>query len=206
MKYAKRNISASDKARYIIQQHGGVIRTAKAIQSGIHPRTLYQLRDEGLIEQLSRGVYRLSNQKSVSNPDLVIVATRIPQAVICLTSALFYHEMTTQIPHKVSIAIPKGSNTPRIDYPPISVHRFSKEAQQAGATVQQIDDIPVKFFNPEKTLADCFKFRNKIGMDVVLEAIKLYKTRKAFKLDEIFRYAKICRVERIIRPYLEMSI
>lgn len=115
-----------------------------------------------------------------------------------------FHEMTTQIPHSVSIAIPKGSNTPRIDYPPISVHRFSKEAQPAGVTVQQIDDVPVKISNPEKTLADCFKFRNRVGMDVVLEAIKLHKTRKALKLDESFRYAKICRVERILRPYLEM--
>jgi len=86
------------------------------------------------------------------------------------------------------------------------VHRFSKEAQQAGVTIHQIDNISVKIFNPEKTLADCFKFRNKIGMDVVLEAIKLYKTRKAFKIDKILRYAKVCRVERIIRPYLEMSI
>ena len=114
--------------------------------------------------------------------------------------------MTTQVPHSVSIAIAKGSNTPRIDYPPISVHRFSKEAQQAGVTVHQIDNVPVKFFNPEKTLADCFKFRNKIGMDVVLEAIKLYKIRKVFNIDEILRYAKICRIERIIRPYLEMNI
>ena len=106
----------------------------------------------------------------------------------------------------MSIAIAKGSNTPRIDYPPISVHRFSKEAQQAGVTVHQIDNVPVKFFNPEKTLADCFKFRNKIGMDVVLEAIKLYKIRKVFNIDEILRYPKICRIERIIRQYLEMNI
>ncbi len=161
MKCAKRNISASDKARHIIQQHGGVIRTAKAIQSGIHPRTLDQLRDEGLVEQLSRGVYRLSDQKSVSDPDLIIIATRIPQAVICLTSALFFHEMTTQIPHFVSIAIPKGSNTPRIDYPQNSVHRFSKEAQQAGVTLHQIDNVPVKIFNPEKIMADGWNFEIK---------------------------------------------
>lgn len=206
MKPSKRKISASDKARHIIQQHGGVIRTAKAIQSGIHPRTLYQLRDDGLVEQLSRGVFRLSDQKSISDPDLVIVATRIPQAVICLTSALFFHEMTTQIPHFVSIAIPKGSNTPRIDYPPISVHRFSKETQQTGVTVHQIDNAPVKIFNPEKTLADCFKFRNKIGMDVVLEAIKFYKIRKDAKPTEVLGYAKICRVEKQMRPYLESII
>jgi predicted transcriptional regulator of viral defense system len=205
MRQAKNKISALDKAKRIIQQHGGVIRTAKAIQAGIHPRVLYQLRDENLLEQLSRGVYRLTDQEAVSDPDLVIVATRIPKAVICLVSALSFHEMTTQIPHTVSVALPRGSDTPRLDYPPISIHRFSKEALLAGFTVHRIDNVPVKIYSPEKTLVDCFKFRNKIGMDVVLEALKFYKGRREFKLGEILKYAKICRVEKIMRPYLEMS-
>jgi predicted transcriptional regulator of viral defense system len=205
MRQVKNKISASDKAKRIIQQHGGVIRTAKAIQAGIHPRVLYQLRDENLLEQLSRGVYRITDQKAVSDPDLVIVATRIPKAVICLVSALSFHEMTTQIPHSVSVALPRGSDTPRLDYPPISIHRFSKEALLAGITVHRIDNVPVKIYSPEKTLVDCFKFRNKIGMDVVLEALKFYKGRREFKLGEILKYASICRVEKIMRPYLEMS-
>jgi predicted transcriptional regulator of viral defense system len=205
MRQVKNKISASDKAKRIIQQHGGVIRTAKAIQAGIHPRVLYQLRDENLLEQLSRGVYRLTDQEAVSDPDLVIVATRISKAVICLVSALSFHEMTTQIPHTVSVALPRGSDTPRIDYPPISIHRFSKEALLTGITVHRIDNVSVKIYSPEKNLVDCFKFRNKIGMDVVLEALKFYKGRREFKLGEILKYAKICRVEKIMRPYLEMS-
>ncbi|MGB3211264.1 MAG: type IV toxin-antitoxin system AbiEi family antitoxin domain-containing protein [Desulforhopalus sp.] len=206
MKQVKNKINALDKAKHIIRQHGGIIRTAKAIQAGIHPRTLYQLRDGGLLEQLSRGVYRLTDQEAVSDPDLVIVATRIPKAVICLVSALSFHEMTTQIPHTVSIALLKGSDTPRLEYPPISIHRFAMEALVAGVTVHKIDNVPVKVYSPEKTLVDCFKFRNKIGMDVVLEALKLYKARKEFKPGEILKYARICRVEKIMRPYLEMSI
>ncbi|GAB6191412.1 type IV toxin-antitoxin system AbiEi family antitoxin domain-containing protein [Desulfocastanea catecholica] len=205
MKQLKNKSSTLSKAKQIIRQHGGVIRTAKAIQAGIHPRTLYQLRDDDQLEQLSRGVYRLTDQEAVSDPDLVIVATRIPRAVICLVSALSFHEITTQIPHIVSIALPRGSDTPRLDYPPISIHRFSKEAMSAGITVQQIDNIPVRVYSPEKTLVDCFKFRNKIGMDVVLEALRLYQARKKFQPDEILKFARICRVEKIMRPYLEMS-
>ena len=206
MECINKKINATDRATHLIRQHGGVIRTGKAIQAGIHPRTLYQMRDNGLLEQLSRGVYRLTGQKAVSDPDLIIVATRIPKAVICLISALSFHEMTTQIPHAISIALAQGSDTPRLDYPPISIHRFSKEALLAGVDVHHIDDVPVRVYSPEKTLADCFKFRNKIGMEVVLEALKLYKLRKEFKAGEILKYAKICRVENIMRPYLEMSV
>ena len=206
MECAKKKINARDKAIRIIRQHGGVIRTGRAIQAGIHPRTLYQMRDNDLLEQLSRGVYRLTGQNTVSDPDLIIVSTRIPKAVICLISALSFHEMTTQIPHSISIALARGSVTPRIAYPPISIHRFSKEALLAGVDVHHIDNVPIRVYSPEKTLADCFKFRNKIGMDVVLEALKLYKLRKEFKAGEILKYAKICRVENIMRPYLEMSV
>ena len=136
-----KKINATDRATHLIRQHGGVIRTGKAIQAGIHPRTLYQMRDNGLLEQLSRGVYRLTGQKAVSAPDLIIVATRIPKAVICLISALSFHEMTTQIPHSISIALAQGSDTPRLGYPPISIHRFSKEALLAGIDVHHIDDV-----------------------------------------------------------------
>lgn len=194
---------ASDKALQIIRKRGGTIRTRDAIDAGIHPRTLYQLRDNGNLEVLSRGVYRLADQAAVSDPDLFIVATRIPQAVVCLVSALAIHDITTQIPHAVSIALAKGSETPRLDYPPLQVHRFSDTALKEGIEEHLIDRIPIQVFCPEKTLADCFKFRNKLGMDIVLEALKLYKARKPFKLEDLLRYARICRVERIMRPYLE---
>lgn len=198
--------SAPDKAMQTIREMGGTIRTADAIRAGIHPRTLYQLRDEGILEPLSRGVYRLSEQEAVSDPDLIIVATRIPQAVICLVSSLAFHEITTQIPHAVSIALQKGAETPRLDYPPLNVHRFSQAALTAGIEQHQIDGVNIRIYSVEKTLADCFKFRNKIGMDVVVEALKLYKSRKTFRLDELLKYAKICRVENIMRPYLEMTL
>jgi predicted transcriptional regulator of viral defense system len=198
--------NALDKAKKVIRQGGGIIKTYDALQSGIHPRTFYQLRDAGDLEQISRGVYQLSEIETISNIDFVIVATRIPNSVICLISALSFHEITTQIPHKVSVAIQKDSKPAAIDFPPVQFHKFSKESFQAGIEKYQMDGVEVKVYNPEKTLADCFKFRNKIGMDIVLEALKLYKTRKKFDVKKILEYAKICRVDRIIRPYLEATL
>lgn len=197
--------SPVDRARRTIKNRKGIIRTAEAVQAGIHPRTLYHLRDVGELERISRGVYRLADHGPISNPDLVTVAMRVPQAVICLISALAYHGITTQIPHAVSIAMKKGSESPRLDHPPLTIHRFSDAALHDGKQEHSIDGVRVKIYSPEKTLADCFKFRNKIGMDVVLEALKLYKTRKKFNLNELLRCARICRVENVMRPYLEAT-
>ncbi|MEN6520489.1 MAG: type IV toxin-antitoxin system AbiEi family antitoxin domain-containing protein, partial [Armatimonadota bacterium] len=112
--------SAKEDAKRLVREKSGIIRTAEAIQAGIHPRTLYELRDAGELAQISRGVYRLADQQPVSNIDIVTVAARIPRAVICLVSALAFHDITTQIPHTVSIALEKGAETPRLDYPPIT--------------------------------------------------------------------------------------
>jgi len=190
----------------IFRKHGGQLRMSEAIEYGITRYMLYSLRDKGVIEQVSRGIYRLVELPPISNPDLVTVSLRFPNAVICLISALAYHDITTQVPHAVSVAIPKDSRMPSLDYPPIQAHRFSDEPYRSGIEEHRIDGVPVKVYSPEKTLADCFKFRNKIGMDVVLEAMKLYKTRKKFNPGELLKYAKICRVEKGMRPYLEATL
>jgi predicted transcriptional regulator of viral defense system len=179
---------------------------SEAIERGITRYMLYSLRDKGVIEQVSRGVYRLAELPLISNPDLVTIGLRFPNAVICLVSALAYHDITTQVPHSVSVAVPRESRPPSLDYPPLLVHRFSDQAYRSGIEEHQIDGVSVKIYSPEKTLADCFKFRNKIGMDVVLEALKLYKARKKFNLGELLESAKICRVEKVMWPYLEASV
>ena len=202
----KNNETSDKKARRLIEEKGGIIRTAEALQSGIHPRTLYYLRDTGILEQISRGVYRLAEQEPISNLDFVTVAMRFPKAVICLVSALSYHEITSQVPHAVSIAIAKGAETPRIDSPPLFVHRFSGKSLISGVEEIVVDGVAVRIYSPEKTLADCFKFRNKIGMDVVLEALRLYKSRKSFNLEALLKYAEICRIEKIMKPYLEAMV
>ena len=194
---------AMEAAVGAFRKNGGVLRTSQALKLGIHPRTLYQLRDANRFAQISRGVYRLADLPEVTNPDLVAVATRVPEAIICLVSALSFHEITTEVPHEVYIALPPGSNKPRIDYPPLRDFRFSKETISVGVESHRIDSVTVKIFDPEKTVADCFKFRNKIGLDVALEALKLCRARRGFQLPKLLRYAKICRVERVMRPYLE---
>jgi len=195
-----------EKPEDIFRSCGGQLRMSEAIECGITRYMLYSLRDKGVIEQVSRGVYRLVELPPISNPDLVTVSLRFPNAIICLISALAYHEITTQIPHSVSVAVPRDSRQPSLDYPPLIVHRFSDQAYLAGFEEHQIDSISVKIYSPEKTLADCFKFRNKIGMDVVLEALKLYRTRKKFDHERLLKYARICRVDNVMRPYLEASV
>jgi len=195
-----------ERPEKIFRKHGGQLRMSEAIEQGITRYMLYSLRDKGVIEQVSRGIYRLVDLPPISNPDLVTVSLRFPNAIICLVSALAYHNITTQIPHVVFVAVSRDSRMPSLDHPPIQVHRFSNEAYKSGVESHSIDGVPVKVYNPEKTLADCFKFRNKIGMDMVLEALKLYKTRKKFNLGELLRYARICRVEKVMRPYLEATV
>jgi predicted transcriptional regulator of viral defense system len=123
--------------------------------------------------------------------------------VICLISALAFHDLTTQIPHEVHVALPRGAEEPRLDHPPIATYRFSGKAFTEGVETHKLDGVPVRVYSPEKTLADCFKFRNKIGLDTVVEAVRLYHERRNVKVDDLMRYAAICRVSRIIRPYLE---
>jgi predicted transcriptional regulator of viral defense system len=178
----------------------------EAIHRGITRHTLYALRDRGVIEPLGRGVYRLASMPPTSRPDLLIVALRIPKAVICLVSALDFHGLTTQIPHCVDVALPRSAGIPRLDHPPLSVRRFSDAVYAAGVEEHMIDGAAVKIYNPEKTLADCFKYRNKIGMDVVLEALNLYRTREKIQPAVILKYARIGRVEKVIIPYLEASL
>ncbi len=192
-----------NEAKTIIREHGGTIRTRDALKAGIHCRTLYAMRDRGELEQLARGLYRLAEEEPPENPDLITVAHKLPDAVICLISALSFHDLTTQIPHDVHLAIPRQSRPPRLDHPPIKVYRFSGDAYSEGIELHDMDGATVKIYNPEKTLADCFKYRNRIGKDIVLEAIRLYRKRNTQNVDALLRYARICRVENVMRPYLE---
>jgi len=199
--------TATDKqveaARRVFRRGGGILRTGDALDHGVHPRTLYAMRDAGLLERLDRGLYRLSDLPPLSDPDLVTVANKIPKSVICLISALHFHDITTQIPHAVSIAVPRGSEPPRLDFPPIHLYWFSGEAFTAGIELHHIDKTPVQVYSAEKTLADCFKYRNKIGMDTALEALTLYRDQYKPKPRKLIEYAKVCRVEKVMRPYLE---
>lgn len=196
----------SDRPEDLFRAHGGQLRMSEALRLGMSRYMLYSLRDRGIIEPVCRGVYRLVDLPPITNPDLVTVGLRFPGAVVCLVSALAFHELTTQIPHVISVAVPRGARLPVLASPPVQAHRFSAAAYAAGIQEHRLDRVPVKVYGPEKTLADCFKFRHKIGMDVTLEALKLYRTRRKFDGAALLAYARICRVEAVMRPYLEATV
>ena len=192
-----------EKARRIFSDRGGMLKTGEALSASIHPRTLYEMHRSGILEQLTRGLYRLADLPSLGNPDLVSVSLKIPNGVICLISALAYHEITTQVPHEVYVALERGTEPPRLGHPPIRIFWFSGQAFTLGIQTNKIDGVPVRIYNPEKTIADCFKYRNKIGLDTAIEALKHYREKKHLKVDDLMKFGRVCRVEKVMRPYLE---
>ena len=191
------------KAKKIFSNRGGLLKTGEALSAGIHPGTLYEMHRSGILQQLARGLYRLADLPPLGNPDLVSVSLKIPNGVICLISALAYHEITTQVPHEVYVALERGAEVPRLNHPPIRIFWFSGQAFTHGIQTHRIDGVSVRIYNPEKTIADCFKYRNKIGLDTAIEALKLYREKKRFKSNDLMQFARVCRVEKVIRPYLE---
>ena len=198
-----KRVQLDRRAKAVFQRHRGVLRTSHALKLGIHPRILYRLRDTGWLVAVTRGVYRLANLPEPSHPDLLVVARRVPQAVMCLISALSFHGLTTQIPHEVQIALPRGTRYPRLDHPPLRVFLMTGAAYTEGIETHSIEGIPLRVYSPAKTVVDCFKFRNKIGIDVAVEALRLARERKRVTPRALLQYARLCRVERVIRPYLE---
>lgn len=195
-----------ERAIAIFRENNSMMRTRFAINAGIHPDTLYSMRRKGIIEKISRGLYRLTDGAMPINPDIVAVSMKIPGGVICLISALSFYELTLQIPHEVYVALHKGAEQPRLEYPPVRIFRFMGDAFSQGIEITQIDNIPVKIYCMEKTIADTFKFRNKIGLDTATEALRIYMERKNRDINKLMYYAEICRVGRIIRPYIEALI
>jgi len=187
----------------VFRAAGGVLRASQAISRGIHPRVLYALRDEGLIAGISRGLYCLADHRTMDQPDLVAASLRVPRGVVCLISALSFHGITTQIPHEVSVAILRTINKPNVDYPPIRFFLYRLPYFEAGIEEHDIAGTRVRVYCPEKTIADCFRFRNRIGMGVALEALRLYRERRRPSPRKLLHYAAICRVERTMTPYLE---
>ncbi len=192
--------SALAKAAAIFHRHGGVLRTMEAVRLGVHPRTLYAMRDNGMLEQLGRGLYRLSNLPPLGNPDLIAVGLRIPEGVLCLLSSLAVHEITTQIPHEVYVALKRGAEPPRLEHPPVRVFWFTGKAFAEGIESRKLDGVDIRVYGAAKTVADCFKYRNKLGLDVAVEALRLYLQKKHGHHDALVRFARVCRVEKAMSP------
>jgi len=194
-----------DKARQIFKENKGIMRTAEVLDAGIAPKTLYAMRDQGSIIQLSRGLYKLADIPPLGNPDLITIALMVPEAVFCLMTALDFHNLTEQIPQFTYFAITQGARRPKIHYPPVNIIWPSKKIFEAGIQEVILDNTPVKIYDPEKTITDCFKYRNKFGLDVAIDAIQRYFAQPAKKqnLNALMTYAKLNRVVRIMLPYIQ---
>jgi predicted transcriptional regulator of viral defense system len=153
---------------------------------------------------VSRGLYSASGAEITENHAAVEACKRVPHGVICLISALRMHDLGTQIPHEVWLAIDGTARNPLIDYPPVRIVRMSGAARTAGIERQVFEGVAVRVYSPAKTIADCFKFRNKIGLDVALEALRDFWMSRGRSVDDLWRFASICRVANVMRPYLEM--
>ena len=181
----------------------GLIRPRDLTQNGVPRVALTRLVRQGLLIRVGRGLYALPDRPITENISLAEVSRKCPQGIVCLLSALRVHELTTQSPFEVWLAIPNKSRPPKMEYPPLRIVRFSGMALTEGIDEQEIEGVPVRITNVARTVVDCFKYRNKIGLEVALEALKEAWYNKQTNMDELWHYASTCRVTNIIRPYLE---
>ncbi|SFI18015.1 Transcriptional regulator, AbiEi antitoxin, Type IV TA system [Collimonas sp. OK307] len=182
----------------------GMLRPSDLDAIGAPRVVLTRMTANGQLEKAGRGLYRLPDSQGSEHESLTTIATKVPQAVFCLLTALQFHELTTQLPRQVWIAMPRGSHMPKIDYPPIKMVQYAGEAYSEGIEIHERDQVALRVYCVAKTIADCFKHRNKIGLDVALEALKDARSQRKASADDLWRFAKICRVANVMRPYLEV--
>ncbi len=181
----------------------GILRPRDLDGLGIARTYLQRLEEKGLLERIGRGLYHLPSADVTEHHSLAAACKLVPHGVVCLLSALQFHELTTQAPFEVWLAIEQGARRPGVNNPPLRVVHFSGPAFHEGIDAYEIEGVTVQVYNPAKTVADCFKFRNKIGLDVAIEALRDYLRRYPRGIDELWHYTKLCRVANVIRPYLE---
>lgn len=186
-----------------LARHRRVLRAADVREQGCSPQLLIRLYQSGKLQRIARGLYGLPDAEVTEHQTLIEVCQRVPKGVLCLLSALRFHEIGTQLPHEVWLALPEGSQTPAPGYPTLRITRLRGAAYSDGIQTVTEYGAPIRVYSVPKTVTDCFKFRNKIGLDVALEALKdAWRSRKV-TMAELRRFAKINRVERVMQPYLE---
>jgi predicted transcriptional regulator of viral defense system len=190
----------------VFKKYKGFARTKDILATGIHRRDIKRVRDAGQIIRVKRGLYRLANIPLISNQGFVDLARAVPEGVICLLSALSYYELTTFNPSVTSMAICRGSRRPKIEYPPVEFYHFSNEQFEAGISKIKIKGHEIHIYNPEKTICDCFRYRNKIGLDIAREGLSEYLKRRDRNLERLFEYAEICRIKPLLKTWLNAMI
>lgn len=189
--------------RKIFKKRNGFLRVSDAIKQGVPEYVVYEMVQKGELVKEARGLYRLADSEPLGNPDLVQVSLFVPKGVICLISALYFYEITTQIPRSVYVALPQNTGRPRLTHPPLEVFWVTNSLHSVGVDVHVLDGVDVKIYNREKTIADCFKFRKRIGEEIALEALKEYVNLPDMNVHALLEYAKIDRVEKLMTPYLK---
>ncbi|MDY6781712.1 MAG: type IV toxin-antitoxin system AbiEi family antitoxin domain-containing protein [Cyanobacteriota bacterium] len=184
----------------------GVIRAKDLEDRGIHREYVRQLEEQGLLMRSGRGIYTCLDAELTESHSLVEAQARVPHGRICLLSALSFHQLTTQAPFEVWLAIDQKARSPKEELIPLRIVYMSGQALEAGIEEHEIEGVPVKIYSIAKTVVDCFKYRNKIGLDVALEALRESWRGRRCTMDELWHYAKLCRVKNVIRPYLESLI
>lgn len=190
------------KAMQYMRQHG-IVRPRDIEAIGVPREYLLRLHRQGKLNRLGRGIYILPDAPITEYHSYAEVVKRVPEAVLCLLSALAFHEITTQNPSSVWIALRKGARKPAVTSPSLRIVRLTGPSLTEGIETHPVEGVPVRVYSAAKTVADCFKFRNKIGLDVAIEALKDCVRQKKANINQIYRYAKICRVSNVIRPYME---
>ena len=185
-----------------VQNHG-IVRPRDLDVIGIPRAVLKRLVDRGELVRRSRGIYTTPEHEPTRHTDLAEVCLRVPSATVCLISALEFHELTTQVPHAVWIMIDRAGRRPNIEHPPLRVVYASGEALRAGVQTQTIEGVAVRLTDPAKTVADCFKYRDHVGQDVAIEALRDCLRQRKASPSQIYEMAKIDRVATVVRPYLE---
>ena len=180
-----------------------LIRSCDLETQGLPRVALTRLVKKGLLSRIGRGLYSIPDRSVSEHGSLAEVASKHPQAIICLLSALRFHDLTTQSPFEVWLGIPNKARAPRMDYPPLRIVRFSGAALIEGVEGHLVDGVPVRVTSVARTVADCFKFRNKIGLDVALEALQESWREKRVSMEDLWRFATLCRVSNVMRPYME---
>ncbi|GAB2612247.1 type IV toxin-antitoxin system AbiEi family antitoxin domain-containing protein [Novilysobacter erysipheiresistens] len=194
--------TALDLARDLIGQRG-TARSRELEATGVARSQLSRLVASGDLIRITRGLYALPGREPASDEALVIVARRAPQAIFCLLTALRFHGLTTQAPFEIWLGIGHKDRAPHLDWPPLRVVRFSGTSLVAGVETREVDDVPIRVTGVARTVADCFKFRNKIGVDVAMEALREVRRSKQASMDDLWHFAQVCRVAKVMRPYLE---
>ncbi len=198
----------SNKAALVLKlaEKVGIVTTAELAAQGVHHETLRRLCAAKKLIRVGRGLYSLPDGETTAHHSLAQAGKAVPKGIVCLISALRFHEIGTQAPRQVWIAIDRRAARPKISVPRLRIVRFSGNALTEGIKVHRVEGVPVRVYSPAKTVADCFKYRNKIGLDVALEALREVVRERRCTIDELWHFAKICRVAAVMRPYMEAIV